>query len=51
VGRGRHYLPLRHLVDGVDVVHAFDSLQVTPMDRVDPQENLAGPADRAAVAP
>ena len=32
LGRRSHDLPLRHLIDSVDVVHAFDSVQIALMD-------------------
>src|ERR1039458_9225509 len=32
-----YHLPLRHLVHGIDVVHPLDPLQISLMDRVDPQ--------------
>ena len=44
-----HHLPLRHLVDGVDVIHALDPIQVSLMHGVDTQ--ITGPASRLRLAP
>src|ERR1051326_482980 len=34
-----HHLPLRHLIDGCDVIHALDSILVALMHRVDADES------------
>ena len=48
--RGRaHHLPLRDLIDGVDVVHTFDSLQIALMHRVHTQ--VSGPPLRLRRSP
>jgi hypothetical protein len=32
-----HHLPLRHLVDGIDVIHPLDSIPISLVHRVHPQ--------------
>jgi hypothetical protein len=43
-----HYLPLRHLIDCIEVIHAVDSVQVTLMYRVHSQ--VSRPALRVRFA-
>src|ERR1019366_9108322 len=47
---GGHDLPLRDLIDGVDVVHAFGPPADRPGARCRPADSRAGLADRAAAA-
>ena len=47
--RGSHDLPLRHLVDRIDVINAFDSVPVSLVHGVDAQ--IPGPSLRPRFAP
>src|SRR4051812_38092968 len=51
LSRAFHYLPLGHLVYGINVVHPFGSVQVSLMHRVHTQVAGAGLADPLAGAP